>query len=162
MSMIIGLFVGYIISDKALNKDKETTGNQNNNINNDSTNNQENNQTASSTFKLSKEYQVTSNVLGELRMTVTIIDDKEMTISSGDGATTIEISKGTYSITDNILTYTRDSYEIGGEGWKKATNVSDFGDIDSYVEKFTIDKEKNQLELSNYSTRNFSNIVLNG
>ncbi len=72
----------------------------------------------------------------------------------------IEISKGTYSITDNTLTYTRISYEVGGEGWKKAPNVSDFGDVNSFVEKFTIDKENNQLKLSNYSTMNFSNVIL--
>ena len=72
----------------------------------------------------------------------------------------IEFSKGTYSITDNTLTYTRISYEVGGESLKKAPNVSDFGDVNSFVEKFTIDKENNQLKLSNYSTMNFSNVIL--
>lgn len=112
-------------------------------------------------YKLKNKYSVTSNKLGELRMTIELKDNKEVEITSGDGAAVIEQTKGTYQVKNGKLIVTREYYPEStesGDVWQKFTaeTLKSFGL--TATEEFTIDKINNQLKLSRYGR--FSNIAL--
>ena len=116
---------------------------------------------ADTQYKLKNKYSVISNKLGELRMTIELKDNNEVEITSGDGATVIEQTKGTYQVKNGKLIVTRKYYlesTESGDVWQKFTaeTLKSFGL--TATEEFTIDKINNQLKLSMYGR--FSNIVL--
>ncbi len=112
-------------------------------------------------YKLKNKYSVTSDKLGELRMTIELKDNNEVEITSGDGAAVIEQTKGTYQVKNGKLIVTREYYPEStesGDAWQKFTaeTLKSFGF--TATEEFTIDKIDNQLKLSRYGR--FGNIAL--
>lgn len=99
-----------------------------------------------------------------INIEVSIINDNEMMISSGDGMAQIEGTKGVYYINDDVLTYTRIYYDfdfsgdkywipcstIDDQNFEKIKNVYDgigCGGV-SRMQKFTIDKVNHTLILN--------------
>ena len=156
MALIIGALGGYIVSNKLINKEPNQSENNDNNSNNDS-------KTEDTQFKLKNKYSVTSNKLGELRMTVEFKDKNDVLITSGDGAAVIEQTKGSYEIKDSKLIVTRKYYlsdTESGDVWVEY-NAATLKSMDlEDTQEFIIDKINNSLEISTYSNRGYKNIVL--
>lgn len=156
MALIIGALGGYIVANRLINKEPIQSENDDNNNNNDS-------KPEDTQFKLKNKYSVTSDKLGELRMTIELKDNNEVEITSGDGAAVIEQTKGTYQVKNGKLIVTREYYHEStesGDVWQKFTAeiLKSFGL--TATEEFTIDKIDNQLKLSSYQNGRFSNMDL--
>lgn len=94
-----------------------------------------------------------------LSLEVNIINDTEMTIRAIGTQAVEEITKGTYEIEDNFLTFTRVEHDNDGNGtWESCTaiegtigkiNCSGISEIND-KEYFMIDKENEKIYLTNY------------
>ena len=86
-----------------------------------------------------------------------IINDHEMTITSNDTLNIIEITKGTYTVEGNLLTYTRIYSGDGNDEWQKCNKTEkETAWIDCNwfkplkTENFIINKDSKTLYSTNF------------
>ncbi len=103
-----------------------------------------------------------------LVMTIKINNESEMEIHSGDGSAEIEGTKGTYTLQNGKLVYTRiyyNSYNNGNSEWVLCGPDKEVscGDINETTEEFIYDATSNTISSGVYATRagrNAMNITL--